>query len=107
VLYLFAPIRPAQVLQTVVGRVAVDVVDLVLVVPLFEAGGDRHEHVDVVVFAVDHDANVAAFGGFGGGDDAKGGLEATEGGDLWFGGSFGSFGSFDHFGVFLMCLQFF
>lgn len=34
--------------------------------------------------------------GFGGGDDAPGGFEASKGGDLWFGGSFGNFGSFDH-----------
>ena len=84
----------------VVGRVVVSVVHGVLVVPLFEAEGDRHEHVDVVVFAVDMDLNVAAFGGFGGGDDAPGGFVSPEGGDLWFGGSFGSFssfGSFDHF----------
>jgi len=49
------------------------------------------------VFAVAKDGNVAAFGGFGGGDHALGRFEAPEGGDLWFGGSFGSFGGFDHF----------
>ena len=76
-------------------------VDLVLVVPLFEAKGDRHEHVDEVLFVVDLDANVPAFGGFGGEDDASGRFEAAQRGDLWFGGSFGSFGDFDHFGVFL------
>jgi len=97
VLHLLAPIRPAQVLQAVVGWVVIDVVDFVLVVPLGEAGGDRHEHVDEVVFAVDLDLNVAAFLGFGGGDHAPGGLESSEGGDLWFGVSFGSFGGFDHF----------
>ena len=79
---LLAFIRPAQVLQAGIGRVVVFVVDGVLVVPLGEAEGDRNEHVDVVGFAVDHDANVAAFLGFGGGDHAKGGFEASEGGDL-------------------------
>ena len=69
----------------------------VLVVPLGEGEGECHEYVDVVVFAVDSDGNVTAFGGFGGGDDAKGGFETAQGGDLWFGGSFGSFGDFDHF----------
>ena len=69
----------------------------VLVVPLFEAEGDRHEHVDLVVFAVATDGNIAAFFWFGGGDDASGGFESPEGGDLWFGGSFGNFGGFDHF----------
>ena len=59
-------------------------VDGVLVVPLGKAEGDRHEHVDLVVFAVDLDANVAALSGFGGGDDASGGFEAAEGGDLCF-----------------------
>jgi hypothetical protein len=56
--------------------------------------------VDEVGFAVAIDLNVAAFAGFGGEDDASGGFETPEGGDLWFGGSFGSFGSFgdfDHF----------
>ena len=86
----------------VVGRVVVYVVDGVLVVLLGEAEGDRHEHVDEVGFAVDSDANVAALLGFGGGDDALGGFESAQGGDLWFGGSFGSFGGFGHFGVFLM-----
>jgi len=81
VLDLFAPTRPAQILQAVVGWVVIDVVDGVLVVSLGEAEGDRHEHVDVVVFAVDSDFNVAAFSGFGGGDDARGGLESSEGGD--------------------------
>ena len=103
-LYLLAPTRPEQVLQAVVGRVVVDVVHGVLVVPLGEAEGDRHEPVDLVGFAVDFDANVAAFSRFGGGDHAPGGFETAEGGDLCFGGSFGSFGSFgdfDHFGVFL------
>ena len=94
---LFALIRPAQVLQVVTGRVVIYVVDGILVVPLWEGEGDRHEHVDLVGFAVAVDANVAAFFGFGGGDHASGGLEAPEGGDLWFGGSFGSFGDFDHF----------
>ena len=76
---LLALIRPAQVLQAVVGRVVVDVVPGVLVVPRGEAEGDRHQHVDVVAFAVDVDANVAAFFGFGGEDDALGGFEASEG----------------------------
>ena len=93
-LNLLAPVRPAQVLQAVVGRIVVDVVDFVLVVPLGEAEGDRHEHVELVDFAVDSDGNVAVFPGFGGGNDAPGGFETSEGGDLWFGGSFGSF---DHF----------
>ena len=93
---LLALIRPAQILQAVVGRVVVDVVDGVLVVPLGEAEGDRHEHVNAAGFAVDFDINVAAFFGFGGGDHAFGGFEASEGGDLRFGGSFGSFGDFDH-----------
>jgi hypothetical protein len=97
VLDLLALIRPAQVLQAVVGRVVVDVVHGVLVVPLGEAEGDRHEHVDSVVFAVAKDANVTAFFGFGGGDHASGGFESAQGGDLRFGGSFGSFGDFDHF----------
>ena len=97
---LLSPTRPTEVLQAVVRRVVVYVVDGVLVVPLGEAEGDRHEYVDVVGFAVAKDANVAAFFGFGGGDHAKGGFEAAEGGDLWFGGSFcsfGGFGGFDHF----------
>jgi len=94
VLDLLALIRPTQVLQAVVGRVVVYVIHGILVVPLFEGEGARHEHVDVVVFAVGHDANVAAFSGFGGGDDAKGGFESAEGGDLWLGGSFGSFHHF-------------
>ena len=97
---LLALARPAQVLQAVVGRVVVHVVDGVLVVPLGEAKGARHEPVDEVVFPVAKDLNVAAFSRFGGEDDALGGLESSEGGDLWFGGSFGSFGSFggfDHF----------
>ena len=93
---LFALARPAQILQAVVGWVVIDVVDGVLVVPLGEAEGDRHQYVDLVGFAVDSDANVAAFGGFGGGDHASGGFVPPEGGDLWFGGSFGSFGNFDH-----------
>ena len=76
--YLFAPIRPAQVLQAVVGRIPVYVVDGRLVVPLFEAEGDRHEHVDLVGFAIDSDGNVAAWMGFGGGDDASGGFESAE-----------------------------
>ena len=54
------------------------------------------------MFAVDSDFNVAAFSGFGGGDDTCGGLEAAEGGDLWFGGSFGDF---DHFGVFSVVMK--
>ena len=33
------------------------------------------------MFAVAKDGNVAAFGGFGGGDDAPRGFEAPEGGD--------------------------
>jgi len=78
---LLAPTRPAQVLQAVVRWVVINVVDFVLVVSLGEGEGDRHEYVDLVVFAVAKDANVAAFGGFGGGDDAIGGFEATEGGD--------------------------
>ena len=94
VLDLLAPVRPAQILQAVVQRVVVYVVDSVLVVPLWEAEGDRHEHVDEVGFAVARDGNVAAFSGFGGEDDASGGFETSEGGDLWFGGSFGGF---DHF----------
>ena len=57
--------------------------------------------MDLVGFAVDFDGNVAAFSGFGGEDDALGGFETPEGGDLWFGGSFGSFGDFDHLCVFL------
>jgi len=73
------------------------VVDCVLVVPLGDAEGDRHEHVELVFFAVDSDFNVAAFFGFGGEDHPSGGLESSEGGDLRFGGSFGSFGGFDHF----------
>ena len=93
---LLAPARPAQVLQVVVGRVVVDVVHSGLVVSLVEGEGDRHHPVDVVEFAVDCDLNVAAWFGFGGGDHAKGGFEASEGGDLWFGGSFGDFGGFDH-----------
>jgi len=97
VLDLLALARPTQVLQAVVGRVVVDVVHGVLVVPLGEAEGDRHQPVDVVVFAVAKDANVTAFLGFGGGDHASGGFETAEGGDLRFGGSFGSFGGFDHF----------
>ena len=88
---LFALIRPTQILQAVVGRVVIYVVDGVLVVPLGEAEGARHHSVDVVEFAVYSDANVAVFCGFGGGDHAKGGLESAQGGDLWFGGSFGSF----------------
>ena len=95
---LLAPTRPAQVLQAVVGRVVVNVIHGVLVVPLGEAESARHEYVDVVLFAVATDLNVAAFHGFGGGDNASGGFEAPEGGDLWFGGIvFGSFGDFDHF----------
>ena len=57
-------------------------------------------------FAVDCDLNVAAWFGFGGGDHAKGGFEASEGGDLWFGGSFGDFGGFDHLLWFLFGLVF-
>ena len=95
---LLATTRPAQVLQAVVGRVVVDVVHGVLVVPLFEGEDDRHHSVDSEQFAVDFDFNVAALFGFGGVDHTSGGFESTEGGDLWFGGSFGSFGDFDHFG---------
>ena len=65
VLDLLAPVRPAQILQAVVRRVVVYVVDSVLVVPLWEAEGDRHEHVDEVVFAVDSDLNVALLTGLG------------------------------------------
>jgi len=50
-----------------------------------------------VVFAVANDANVAALLGFGGGDHASAGIEASQGGALRFGGSFGSFGDFNHF----------
>ena len=43
-----------------------------------------------MVFVVDSDSNVAAFGGFGGGDHAPGRFETPEGGYL------NIFGSFDH-----------
>ena len=71
-------------------------VDFVLVVPLGEGEGDRHQYVDVVAFVVDLNGNVAVFFGFGSGDDAKGGLESPEGGYLW-GSGLDSFGDFDHF----------
>ena len=99
VLDLLAPTRPTQILQAVVGRVVIDVIHGVLVVPLGEAEGARHQHVDSVLFAVAKDLNVAAFLGFGSGNHAIGRFETPEGGDLWFGGSFGSFGDFDHFFV--------
>ena len=68
-----------------------------LVVPLGEVEGDRDESVNLMVFAVDHDRNVAAFHWFGGKDHAKRGFEAAQGGDLWFGDT--SFGDFHHFCV--------
>ena len=67
VLDLLALARPAQVLQAVVGRVVVDVVHGVLVVPLGEGEGALHVHMDEVLYAVD--------------DDAEGGFEAPDGGD--------------------------
>ena len=69
----------------------------VLVVLLGEVERDRDESVQLVVFAVDHDTNVAVFSWFGGGDHAKGGFEAAEGGNLWFGDT--TFGDFYHFCV--------
>ena len=78
-----------------VRRVVVYVGHGVLVVPLGEVEGDRYESVHVVFFAIDHDRNVAAFFWFGGGDHTKGGFEAAEGGDLWFGDT--TFGDFTHF----------
>ena len=76
-LYLFAHVRPTQIFQAVVGRIAVDVVDSILIVPLGEVEGDRDESVQDA-FAIDLDANVAVFAWFGGGDHTKGGFEASK-----------------------------
>ena len=72
----------------------------VLVVPFGDGEGARHHSVDSVGFAVATDVHVAVFLWFGGGDDAPGGFESSEGRDLRFGDSFG-FGYFDHFFLWL------
>ena len=49
-----------------------------------------------MVLVVVLDGTIAVCFGIGGGYDAPGGFVASEGGDLYFGGSFGSRFSFDH-----------
>ena len=73
--------RPFEVVEAVVRRVAILVVDLILAFAPGQVEGLRDEDVDEVVFAVDLDLTVAAFVGSGGLDDAPGVLEASEGGD--------------------------
>ena len=73
--------RPFEVVEAVVRRVAIFVVDLILALAPGQVEGLRDEDVDEVVFAVDPDGTVALFVGSGGLDDAPGVLEASEGGD--------------------------
>ncbi len=75
---LFAHVRPSQVVQAVVGRIAVDVVDSILIVPLRQLEGDRDESVQLVALFFYLDLNVAAFGGFGCGDHAPGRFKASK-----------------------------
>ena len=74
--------RPFEVVEAVVRRVAIFVVDLILVVAPGQVEGLRDEDVDAVDLAVDADVNVAVLFGYGGLDDAPRVLEAPERGDL-------------------------
>ena len=75
---LLAAVRPAQVVEAVVRGVAVDVVYFVLVVPPGQIERHRHDAMESVCLAVDHDLYVAAGLGFGGRDEPAAGAVATE-----------------------------
>ena len=75
---LLAAVRPAQVVEAVVRGVAVDVVYFVLVVPPGQIERHRHDAMDKVFLAVDHDFYVAAGTGLGDRDHPAAGAVATE-----------------------------